>query len=100
MATSLTLSQKLKLALEWAPAIQMVTAIGAASPGQDRALAVVRLLEWLAVKSETPLDDDLTKLVKAILLTKEGAALVDYLAALIQGAAQQASYEHYRLDGV
>lgn len=77
----------------------MVTAVGAAQPGQDRAVAVVRLLEFLAAKSDTPLDDELLKLIKAILLTKEGGALVDYIATLIKGA-EQASYEYHRHSGL
>lgn len=92
---SMTISQKLKLALEWAPAIQMVTAIGSAKAGQERAVATIRLLEFLALRTETPLDDDLLRLVRAILLTKEGGELLDYVAALIQGA-EQASYEFHR----
>ena len=97
---SLTLTQKLKLVLEWSPAVQLAAAVAAAKPGQDRALAACTLIEWAARKSETPLDDDLTLLVKNILLTKEGGALIDYVAALIKGSAEQALHDSHRPGGV
>jgi len=78
----------------------MLTAVSAAKPGQDRALAVIRLLEFAAARTDTPLDDDLTRLVRAVLLTREGGDLVNYISTLIQGAAEQASYEQHRLGGV
>lgn len=97
---ALTLTQKLKLVLEWSPAVQLAAAVASAQPGQERALAACTLIEWAARKSATPLDDDLTLLVKNILLTKEGGALVDYVAELIKGSAEQALHDSHRLGGV
>jgi hypothetical protein len=86
----LTLSQKLRLLIEWGPAVQLLTAIGVSPPGQPRVLAFVRLLKFASTKTETTLDDELLAHIQAILLTKEGGALVDYVSNLLNGAAEHA----------
>jgi hypothetical protein len=86
----LTLSQKLRLLIEWGPAVQLLTAIGVSPPGQPRVLAFVRLLKFASTKTETTLDDELLNHIQAILLTKEGIALVDYVSNLLNGAAEHA----------
>lgn len=86
----LTLAQKLRLLIEWGPAVQLLTAIGVAPPGQPRVLAFVRLLKFASTKTDTPIDDEILAHVQAILLTREGIALVDYLSGLLNGAAQHA----------
>lgn len=73
-------AEKIRFVLEWLPALNMIPAITAAKPGSDRAVAACELVEFVAAKTDNQLDDDLTKLVKAILLTPEGAALVNYVA--------------------
>lgn len=78
--------EKIRLLIEWAPALHILPAIAASKPGQDRAVEVMRLLEFLAQKSDLKMDDKLVQLIKEILLTKEGGALADYIAGLISGA--------------
>lgn len=92
----LTLPAKIRLLVEWSPALQILPAIAAAAPGQDRAVEVVRLLEFLASKSELRVDDQILKLVREILLTKPGEELADYIAGLISGAI---AYEQARYPG-
>lgn len=47
-------------------------------------MAALRVLELLAQKSNTPLDDELIERLHAILLTKEGADLVDWIVTKVQ----------------
>lgn len=91
-----SLTDRIRLVVEWAPAIQILPAIAAAPAGQARAVEVMRLLEFLARKSDLKMDDEIVQLIKAILLTKEGGALADYVAQLISGAI---SYEQSRYPG-
>lgn len=86
MDQTLTLAGRIRLLVEWAPALQILPAIAASDPGRDRAVEIVRLLEFLAQKTEVKLDDDIVRMVKAILLTREGGELADYIAKLISEA--------------
>lgn len=92
--TMLSLPARLRLLIEWAPAIQILPAIAAAPAGQPRAVEIVRLLEFLASKSEVKLDDEILRMIREILLTKPGTELADYIAGLISGAIsyEQAGY--------
>lgn len=92
-APAVSLQDKLKIIIEWSPAIQLVTAITAAAPGKDRVLAIVRLLEFAARKTDVTLDDEIIRLVQGVLLTPEGGALVEYISGLVNGLVQQARYE-------
>lgn len=93
----LTIAQKLRLLIEWGPALQIVTSIGLAPRGQERALAVIKLLQFAAAKTDTPVDDKLLVLVKGALLTKEGGALIDYVSDLVHGAAEHAANDQRNL---
>lgn len=77
-------AEKVRVILEWLPAINMIPAIAAADEGQARAVAACEFVEFIATKTETPMDDELASLCKAILLTPEGGALVDYIAAKLR----------------
>lgn len=94
--SELTLPAKIRLLVEWAPALQILPAIAAATPGHDRAVEIVRLLEFLAAKSDLQIDDTIIRLVKEILLTKPGQELADLIAGLISGAI---AYEQSRYPG-
>lgn len=82
------LSQNIRLLIEWVPALNIFSAIAAAKRGQERAVQVARLAEFLASKTETEADDRLVRLITDILLTPQGGALVDYLSELVQAAAE------------
>lgn len=96
MDQMLSLPQKVRLLVEWSPALQLLPAIAAAAPGQDRAVQIVRLLEFMASKSELKVDDQILRMVREILLTKPGQELADYIAGLISGAI---AYEQARYPG-
>lgn len=94
---ALSLPSQIRLLLEWAPALQLLPAIAASAPGQARAVEIVRLLEFLATKSDVHVDDEILRMVREILLTKPGSELADYIASLISGAI---SYEQSRYPGL
>jgi hypothetical protein len=83
-APQMSLSEKFRLLMDWMPALQMLPIIAATQPGRDQVLQVVRLLEIVATKTTGTVDDDLTKLVKEVLLTAEGGKLVDYIVTKIK----------------
>jgi hypothetical protein len=94
-----SLSEKLRLIVEWSPAIALVTAVTAAPPGRDRVRAIMALLAFAARKTDVALDDDIIRLTEATLLTPEGGALVDYISHLVNGLVQQARYEQFGPTG-
>jgi hypothetical protein len=69
----------IRLILEWLPAAHFLQAIAIAAPGHPRVLEVVKLVEFLSDKTDSPIDDELCQLVKEILLTPQGQKLVDYV---------------------
>lgn len=81
------LSEKLRLLMEWMPALQMIPVIAASQPGRDQVLQVVRLLEIVAAKTTGATDDELTALLKKVLLTEPGGELVDYVVTKIRSLA-------------
>lgn len=83
-APQMSLTEKFRLLMEWMPALQMLPIIAATQPGRDQVLQVVRLVEIIASKTAGTMDDELTKLVKDVLLTAEGGKLVDYIVARIK----------------
>lgn len=90
----LTLGERLKLLVEWSPVVALVQKFAAAPAGRDKAVAATKVLEFLATKTDIRVDDDLVRLTQNILLTPEGAALVDYLSVLIRGAMEQEDAAH------
>jgi hypothetical protein len=82
-----TVSEKLRVLVEWAPLITLASEITAASTPLERALRISAALRWAARKTGTEADDDLVDLCEAVLRTKEGEALFDYLVKLTQTMA-------------
>ena len=91
------LSDKIRLLLEWLPALQLLSSI-AAKQGKDRAAEVTKLAEFLASKTETKVDDKLARLVSDIVLTPQAGALIDYVADLVN-SVMESSNDHARLAG-
>jgi len=88
----ISLPEKIKMLVQWAPAIALLTAITAAKPGRDRVTAVMALLQWAASQTDIKMDDQIVALMTKTLLTSEGGALVDYLHSLFIGLAEQQKY--------
>jgi hypothetical protein len=79
------LIERLKLLAEWAPLLAQLQVIGNAKNPHDRAVAVVKTLQWAAGKSVTSLDDEALRHVEAVLKTPEGRAAFDWGYAKIAG---------------
>lgn len=83
-----SVSQKIKVLLEWAPLIGLASEISAASTPLDRALKISAALKWAAEKTDTQADDEIVDLLEAVLKSDEGKALFDYLVALVTAVAK------------
>lgn len=93
----MNLQQKIKLLLEWSPVLNFVIAITSSPPGKDRVYRTLELLDYLATRTSTPIDNDLLQHLRAVLLTPQGGALLDYLAALLQPMFDQPPPDMYRV---
>jgi hypothetical protein len=72
---------KIQLLAEWAPLLSRLSAVNDAKTPHDRALAVVRALQWASGKSATTLDDEALLHIEAVLKTAEGAAAFDWVVS-------------------
>jgi len=86
-APTLSFTDKMRLFMEWLPALQTLPLIAAAKPGRDRALEVVRQFEIVSAKTAGTTDDELTKLVKETLLTDAGGRLIEYATEKVRSLA-------------
>jgi len=82
----LDLFSKLKLLAEWAPLLNRLQMVALAKEPHDQALAVVSALQWAAGKSATDIDDQALAHVEAVLKTKEGQAMFNWVVGKIGGA--------------
>lgn len=82
----LDLFSKLKLLAEWAPLLNRLQMVALAKEPHDQALAVVSALQWAAGKSTTEMDDQALAHVEAVLKTKEGQAMFNWVVGKIGGA--------------
>lgn len=75
--------------LEYLPLLGILQAAGSASTVDARAAALILLLKFAAVRTSTPLDDDFLAVLEPCLKTKEGMALVTWIAnkaaAMVEG---------------
>lgn len=69
---------KIQLVAEWYPFIAKVQAIGVAETAEDRALAIVKALQWAAGKSANSTDDEALFHLEALLKSPEGKAFFDW----------------------
>lgn len=78
-----SVSEKLRVLVEWAPLIGFASEITAANTPLERALKISAALKWAAGKTAAKTDDDIVDLFEAVLKSPEGEALFQYLVALI-----------------
>lgn len=93
----MNLQQKIRLLLEWSPVLNFLIAITSAAPGKERVYRSLELLDYLATRTSTPIDNDLLGHLRAVLLTPQGGALLDYLAVLAQPMFDQPPPDMYRV---
>lgn len=78
-----TVAQKVRLLVEWAPALSLLSEMSAANTAKGRAEGALKLMRFVATKTETPVDDDLCERVEACLLSPQGEELFRYIVALV-----------------
>jgi hypothetical protein len=69
-----------RLLVEWAPLLGYAKRLSAAVDDGGRADTIADAIEWLASKTGNRLDDELARLVAAVLHTPQGAALAGWIA--------------------
>jgi len=72
----LPILEQIRLLQEWAPLIGYGQRFLSVADPYARAMIVGEALVWLAAKTSTKLDDDLSRHVSSMLGTKEGEAFV------------------------
>lgn len=77
---------KLKMLAEWAPMIGRLQAVMNAVTPEERAMAIVKTLQWAAGKSSTELDDEALFHLEAVLKSEEGKAFFNWVVSKVQGA--------------
>lgn len=70
----------IRLLAEWAPLVGYARRLSAASTDSQRADAIGDVIEWLASKTESRLDNELAKRLAAVLRTQEGADLAGWIS--------------------
>jgi hypothetical protein len=79
----LPLFEKLQLLAEWAPLIGRLQAVTEAKTPRDRAVAIIKGLQWAAGKSSSTLDDEALFHLEAVLKSPEGQAFFDWVVAKV-----------------
>lgn len=75
----LPLFEKLQLLAEWMPLLGRLQAVSEAETPEQRALAIVKALQWAAGKSPTDVDDEALFHLEAVLKSPEGRAFFDWV---------------------
>lgn len=78
---------QIKTLATWAPMLARLQAIGEAKTPHERALAIIKALQWAAGKSGTELDDEALTYIESILVTPEGKAFFDWVISKATGNA-------------
>jgi hypothetical protein len=76
--TTLSLWEALRLLQRWAPLIGYARSFVATADPYRRSLVVAEACGWLARQTDTTVDDELVRHVSAVLVTREGEALVRF----------------------
>lgn len=83
-----TVAQKVRMLVDWAPALSLLSEISAADTAKERAEGALKLMRFVATKTATPIDDDLCERVEACLLSPQGEELFRYIVALVTAVSQ------------
>lgn len=78
-----TVGEKIRQLVEWAPVLSMLSLISAAPTAKERVDVALKLMRFVATKTETPVDDDLCERVEACLMSPQGEELFRYVVALV-----------------
>ena len=81
---SLSIWQALRLLSAWQPLIAYAQRFLAETDPYRKGIVVAEALEWVAAKTDSPLDDELAKLIGDILRTPQGESLVRWGVAKVE----------------
>ena len=74
------LAEKFKLLVEWMPVLAAAQNVVIAAPGAARVRAALGVLDIVAQKTSTQEDDELIDMLRRVVMTDEGATLVDWIS--------------------
>lgn len=77
-----TVADKVRQIVEWAPALSIVSEISNAKTVPEQVAGALNLMQFVASKTATPVDDELLERVEAVLLSPAGQELVSYVVRL------------------
>jgi len=86
-AGGMPIFEQLKLLAQWGPLLAKLQPVIQAPSAKDQAIAVLDALTFAAGKTKTTIDDDVIRHLEAVLKTPEGAALFNWLVALLKVGA-------------
>jgi hypothetical protein len=78
-----TVAQKVKQLVEWAPALSLLSEISAADTAKERVDGALKLMRFVATKTQTAIDDELLARTEAVLLSPQGQELFQYIVTLV-----------------
>lgn len=83
-----TVGDKIRQLVEWAPALSIVSEISGAKTVPEQVAGALNLMQFVAAKTATPIDDELLERVEAVLLSPPGQELVSYLVRLVTAVSE------------
>lgn len=81
----LSIWQQIALIQAWSPLLTFAQRFLAASDPYAKSLVIGEAGEWLASKTDSPLDDELVRHLAAMVQTKEGENFVRWIVAKVEG---------------
>jgi hypothetical protein len=82
-----TVGEKIRQLVEWAPVLSMLSLISAAPTAKERVDVALKLMRFVATKTDTPVDDDLLERIEAVLNSPAGSELLDYVVRLVSAVS-------------
>lgn len=83
-----TVADKVKALIEWAPALSILSEISGAQTAKERVGGALKLMRFVATRTATKIDDDVTERVEALLMSPQGDELLTYIVALFSALAR------------
>lgn len=83
-----TVGDKIRQLVEWAPALSIVSEISGAETVQAKVAGVLNLMQFVAAKTATPIDDELLERIENVLLSPQGQELVNYIIRLATAVSE------------
>lgn len=85
----MNIAQKLRLLVEWGPVLALGSEVVSSPPGIARVQSALRMLDLIAARTQNAQDDQLIDLLRGVVSTAEGAALVDWISDKVQAVFKE-----------